>query len=217
MTPEALIEQHPLIYHMAEKNSWPSIREHGLLSSNEVTNRAGHSVNGTESISRTHRQNKTSYQIPDVGTIVLRDQKPMPPIQIQRALSNGMSASDWYEIINERVFFWVNESRLLTLLNARQYRDLEHDVLVLNTESLIKAHLENVRLCHMNSGNTFPFPHKRDINTFKSIVDYPTKTNGRPQKPIVELTVLGGVMDIHEHVLEVRVMKGSEVLGHLPV
>lgn len=24
MTPEALIEQHPLIYHMAEKNSWPS-------------------------------------------------------------------------------------------------------------------------------------------------------------------------------------------------
>lgn len=202
---------------MAEHGSWPSIKNNGLLTSNEVFARSCSDPTTLVSLQRCHRPQKISRDVAEIGQIILRDQLPMPPHQIMRALPDGMTPEDWYSVINERVFFWTEEERLHRLLKARQYRSLEHDVLTLDTASLLQNHIENVRLCHMNSGNAFPMPHKRDLNTFKCIEDYEVTSTGRPKKPVVELTVLGGVIDIADYVIEVRVMRGSEVLSHVPL
>lgn len=200
---------------MAEKDSWPSIKQHGLLTSNEVISRSGITNEHAATKQRSHRNDKEIFDVKELGQIVLRDQVPMPPERLEKALEGGITPDEWYYIINERVFFWAEEHRLLRLLNARLYRDLEHDVLTIDTESLIKAHFENIRICHMNSGNTFPAPHKRGADLFKKIEDYETRANGNPSKPVVEITVLGGVPDISNHVTHVRRMKGSEVLHDL--
>jgi hypothetical protein len=39
---------------------------------------------------------------------------------------------------------WAEESRLLGLLKARLYRDLEHDVLTINSKSLITAYQSSI-------------------------------------------------------------------------
>lgn len=215
MTPEKLIELYPQIYHMAERDSWPSIREHGLMSSNEVVRRSGTTGQAAINLRRKHRAAKLSVQVPSIGTVVLRDQIPMPPKRISDALPQGVSASDWYEVINQRVFFWAEEERLHRLLNARQYRHLEHDVLTVNTASLLGAHAERMRLCHMNSGNTFPVAFDRNADIFKRIEDYNVNTKGNPVKRVVEVTILDGVPDIAQHVLQVRRMKGSDVISEL--
>ena len=59
---------------------------------------------------------------------------------------------------------WADEERLLRLLNATHYKALEHDVLTIDTASMVAAYEPSMWLCHMNSGNTFPMPTPRDID-----------------------------------------------------
>lgn len=212
MTPAELVGLYPVIYHMAELGTWESIRDHGLLSSNEVARRSGATGQAALALRRHHRPANTTVDVPGIGRVVLRDQIPMPPARIQRTLPDGLTSADWYELINDRVFLWAEEHRLHRLLNARQYRDLEHDVLTVDTSSLVAGHAGNIRLCHMNSGNTFPAMTRRSPDIFKPIADYELTRNGRPRKKVVEVTVLHGIPDIASHVREVKRMRGSTVL-----
>lgn len=215
MTPDQLVAAYPRMYHMAEVGTWPSIRQHGLLSSNEVVRRSAAQGAAAVALRRGHRAGKVTVPVPGLGDLVLRDQIPMSPDRITRALPPGVSASDWYELINDRVFFWAEEHRLHRLLNGREYGHLEHDVLTLDTASLVQAHHDRIRLCHMNSGNTFPAMTKRSPEIFKPIADYQVTRTGRPRKAVVEITVLGGVPDIRQHVVEARRMRGEQVRGVL--
>jgi len=211
-----LAARYPCLYHMAERDAWASIRDRGLLSAIAVLDLF--QVNGAQraALSSAHRPDKVTVGA-GCGQIVLRDQKPMEATRLATALLNGVTPRDWYETINSKVFFWVQEERLCGLLNARPYRMLEHDVLVINTASFVAAHENQIWLCHMNSGNTFPVPHKRDLTAFKRIANYPTKSSGAPAKEVVELVVDYEVLDIAQHVIEVRRMRAREVLGVIPL
>lgn len=76
----------------------------------------------------------------------------------------------------EQVFFWAEEHRLHGLLGARDYRNLEHDVLTIDSAPSVREYANNIWLCHMNSGNTWPMLHARGIDIFKRIADYPANT-----------------------------------------
>jgi hypothetical protein len=209
----ALIKRYPQLYHMAEVDTWPSIRQHGLLSASEVLRRAGRA----DAMRSEFRLEKVSVQVPRMGHIVLRDQKPMSPERLRIALTDETTPEEWYQLINDRVFLWAREERLLRLLNAREYRNLDHDVLTIDTASLLAAHAGRISLCPMNSGNTLPVPHPRGRDAFRRIVDYPTRKSGRPVKEVVEVTVDDHVLDVATHVVAVRRMRGARVLGELPL
>ena len=216
MNLDKLVARYPRLYHMAERDAWPSIRDRGLLSTTAVLDKFG--VKGAKrfELESTHRPEKVVVG-EGAEKIVLRDQKPMETSRLATALLNGVTPRQWYETINSKVFFFVEEHRLHGLLNARPYKKLEHDVLVLDTASFVEAHEEEIWLCHMNSGNTFPFAHPRDLGAFKRIAGYPTKVRGGPDKEVVELLVDHHVPDIADHVIEVRRMKAKGVLGPLPL
>jgi hypothetical protein len=214
---EELIRRYPTLYHMAEADSWPSIRRHGLLSATEVVRRAGLIGAQHEILRSQHRPEKVAVHVAGIGTVVLRDQKPMSERRLRTALVDGTTPQQWYKLINSHVFFWVKEERLHGLLTAVEYVDCEHDVLAVDTASLLSVHAKRVRLCHMNSGNTLPFPQPRGRHIFKTIADYPATSTGRPLKEVVELTVQDHVEDIVRHVVQVRRMKGRSVIEHLPL
>ncbi|MGY3306898.1 hypothetical protein ACVK1X_006229 [Pseudomonas sp. PvR086] len=210
---ERLIELYPRVYHMAESGAWDSIRTRGLMSATAVLDHLA--VGGVDraQYESEHRGEKMDVRAGDPSHIVLRDQKPMPEGRLIRALTDGTTPRQWYELINSKVFFWAEEKRLHGLLGARDYRRLEHDVLTLDSATFIPAYAEAIWLCHMNSGNTWPMPHRRGTDIFRRIPDYPVKRSGKPDKTIVELVVDYAVPDIAKFVLEVRRMKGNEVLG----
>jgi len=79
----------------------------------------------------------------------------------------------------------------------------------------LATHGDQIELCHMNSGNTFPIPHHRGRNAFRPIAEYPVHKNGAPVKQVVEVTVLRQVENIAQHVVEVRRMRGETVLRKL--
>lgn len=212
MTLEKLIELYPRIYHMAERGAWDSIRQHGLMSATAVLDHF--KLEGDERIpfESAHRGQKMEVRAGDPSSIILRDQKPMPEERLLKALANGTTPQQWYELINNKVFFWVEEERLHRLLGARDYRKLEHDVLTLDSSTFIPAYAEKIWLCHMNSGNTWPYPHSRSREVFLKIPDYPVSRSGKPVKKVVELVVDYSVPDVADHVVQVRRMKGSDVL-----
>ena len=215
MNLEKLIEMYPRVYHMAERGAWDSIRTHGLMSTTAVLDHLEVEGDDRARFESEHRDQKMDLRAGHPSNIVLRDQKPMPEGRLLQALTDGTTPQQWYELINEKVFFWVEEERLHRLLGARDYRNLEHDVLTLNSAALIPAYAEKIWLCHMNSGNTWPIPHRRGTEVFRRIEDYPVRPSGSPAKAVVELVVDYAVPNIAEYVVEVRRMKGSEVLGVL--
>jgi len=209
---DKLIELYPRVYHMAECSAWDSIRKRGLMSATAVLDHLAVPDGDRARYESEHRGVKMDVRAGDPSHIVLRDQKPMPEGRLIRALTDGTTPRQWYELINGKVFFWTEEARLHGLLGARDYRHLEHDVLTLDSSTFIPAYAHAIWLCHMNSGNTWPMPHRRGTDIFRRIADYPVTRIGKPVKPVVELVVDYAVPDIADYVVEVRRMRGSEVL-----
>lgn len=206
------IDLHPNLYHMAEADSWESIQEHGLLSISAILDL--HGITGTEreQYETHHRAEMMSVCSQQAPKMVIRDQKPMFPARISQGLMNGILPEQWYYFINQKVFFWAKRERLFRLLNARYYRDIEHDVLTINTRSFVLDNLDSIKICHMNSGNALPVAHGRDYSIFKHINEYPTKPNGNPTKEVVEVTADYSVRNIRDYVIKVERIIGNDIL-----
>lgn len=208
---DKLIERYPYVYHMADADTWMSIQRRGLLSATAALDTLGVAGALRVRLESGHRPEMTSLHPGHADDIVLRDQRPMPPDRLRHALPPALTPEQWYELINSKVFFWVSPERLGRLL--RSYRNAQHDVLRVDTASLLANHADRTWLCHMNSGNTWPIPHRRDVDIFKRIPDYPANSLGNPIKEVVELVIDYAVPDIVNHVVDVRRMQGDEVLS----
>lgn len=215
---EELITNCPTLYHMAERGSWASIKQYGLLSTSALLDHyAVQPPNRTE-IESQHRPRSVEVTRKGLPKAVVRDQIPMSDAGLRRALPDRLTPSDWYELLNAKAFFWLSEDRLHKLTNAKAYRDKEHDIVEVDTRSLINAHRESIWLCPINSGCTKPMPHPRDETIFARIADYPynywRERRSRKER-VVELSVDHSVKDIRNHVRRVIVKRGMEVLSVL--
>ncbi len=215
-----LIRDCPTLYHMAERGSWPSIRQHGLLSTSALLDLYGVQGARRMAIEGCRRPEGVTVEHPTLRPALIRDQKPMDDAGLRMCLLDGLTPEDWYRCLNNRVFFWLTRERLLRLLNARPYRDTEHDVIELDTASLIAAHQPAIRLSPINSGTTKPFPStasKRGRDTFLPIAEYSYarwRAQGRKAgERVVELTVEYAVPDVARLVRRVTAMRGGAVVG----
>jgi hypothetical protein len=127
-----------------------------------------------------------------------------------------MTPAEWYRELNRRAFFWVDEERVRDLLRGRAYRDRSHDVLTVDTASLVAAHADAITLAPINTGSTIYNPRPRGIGTFLSIADYPFdewRRRRSRRKAVTELAVDRGVPDILEHTLVVESRQGDDVIA----
>ena len=215
---EELITDCPTLYHMAERGSWQSIKRYGLLSTSALLDHYAVEPPRRTEIESRHRPESVEVTGNGLPRAVVRDQIPMSDSGLRRALPDRLSPADWYELLNAKAFFWLSETRLHKLTNAKAYRDREHDVLEVDTRSLIEAHRDAIWLCPINSGCTKPMPHPRDERIFARIPDYPYahwRERRRRQERVVELAVDHSVEDIRDHVRRVVVKRGTEVLSVL--
>jgi hypothetical protein len=208
----------PVLYHMAEAGSWPSIRTHGLLSTSALLDLFH--ITGPDRC-RLESQRRPEGMLltdPTLGQALVRDQKPMDDDGLRRCLKDGLSPQVWYRMLNRRVYFWLTQDRLIRLLEAKPYRDKPHDVLALDARSLIDACRDRITLSPINSGATKPFPAPRGKDTFLPIAAYPYAA-WRAKRPkgerVVELTVTDRVPDPSRFVLSVTEMRGRTVLRTL--
>jgi len=215
MEPELLIKTFPRLYHMAERDAWPSIRQHGLLSTTALLDLF--EINGAQrtALEEAHRPESVIITHPKYGKATVRDQKPMDDKGLTRCLT-GVTPREWYRILNRKTFFWLTEERFRTLIGARAYRKKEHCLIVVDTRKLVEQHMERVYLSPMNSGCTKPMPHPRSKETFLPLRDYPfadwAQKRHHPQKAIVELAVDYSVPNINSMTVRVEIWNANGVV-----
>jgi hypothetical protein len=215
MQKDELVERYPMLFHMASAGSWPTIRTHGLWTTQQIvatSQGAFHDAALTE-----RRPRSITAEHPTLGRVTIRDQAPLRLQFLERCLTD-MSVLQWLATLNDRVFFWLHPDKLEKLLGARLYRSSEQDVLVIDTKSLLDAHQDRVRLSPVNSGATlYPNATARGSGTFTTIEDYPYTERRRKKtvsEAVTELAVVDGVHDIREHVIRVERRRGHDILKH---
>ncbi len=176
-----------MVYHMAELGSWPSIQQHGLLSTSALLDLFGVTGAARSKIESEWRPSCIPVARQSLGQAMIRDQKPMPP-QILKRLLTDMTPKEWYELINRKTFFWADRTRLEWMLNA--YRGRAHCVLVVQTRMLLDRHLNELWLSAINSGSTYR-DHPRGKGTFKRVQDFSSRW-------VAEVAIDYGVPDISE-------------------
>lgn len=169
MTPEEVADRHPHIYHMAELDSWPSIKEHGLLSTTALLKLFEVSSDKRRKIESEWRPRPEAIDHPEHGTAVIRDQK-MPPIELDPQLVD-LTRQEWYKYLNGKTFFWAERKRLANFLFA--YGRRPHCVLIVDTLALLSRHGSRASLCSINSGFTKQRA-RRGSETFKPIAKFPS-------------------------------------------
>lgn len=203
---ERFISKYPSLYHMAEEKSWDSIRKYGLLSVSTLIDLFGVGGAKRHELYSKWRGNKSHILRHSVhGRAIVRDQHPIPPARLKKVLDHGLTPEQWYEYLNCRCFFWVDECRLSKMMGF--YKGEIHDVIVVDTMKLVERHLERITVSHINSGTVRNGKHRRGKETFQSIDSFPLFGPGK--QDVAELTVEGGVPDIEELAIQVTRRKGS--------
>lgn len=151
-------------YHLAEPANLPSIRRHGLLSTDRLMKLA--SIEGAELEAALGRHRSDNVVLPN--GVVIRDQSPMPPRALARTLPSGVAPSDWYRFLNRFAFLWATQERLNRHLIA--FRKRPQALLVFDAVRLIKERGDDLLLSPINSGNAMRRAAPRSYELF---VPYP--------------------------------------------
>lgn len=214
-----LIRLYPELFHVAADDSWPQIKRHGLLSPTALVTRWGVKQGGPQSAILGHRRSESRIlEHPDYGTAVLRHQKALHEPSLENCLDD-LTVAEWYDLLNDRVFFFLQRGRLEQVLGARLYRGDAHTVITLNTKSLVAAHEDEIELSAINSGYAQRHSAEpRGSATFQSIEEFthPSRAHASTKTlDVAELAVRRGVRDIGEHVVRVERMRDGTVLERL--
>jgi len=161
-----LTRLYPEAYHMAADGSWPSIARHELLSTAALVERWEIGEPGIRSsLLMRRRPESVAIEHPTHGVAFVRDHKPINEAALADALID-MTPEQWFEVLNERVFFFLQKRRLESLLGA--YLKAPQIVITVDTGSLVAAHKERIELCRINSG--FAQPHNKSPRNRRSFL-----------------------------------------------
>jgi len=214
---DQFVYNYPLLYHMAEGNSWDSIRMHGLLSTSGLLDLFN--VNGTQRINIESCRRPSSVHIkhPVYGVAIIRDQIPLSENKLIACL-DGCTPTEWYELLNGKVFFWPTEERIMRLLSARAYRDRKHTIIIVDSNLMIREYLSKTYLSPINTGAVVYKPTPRRPGTFVPFLNWPSdvkRGSGKLKKAVAEVAIDYGVPDLVNFVTSVVEGKNGKIIQHI--
>jgi hypothetical protein len=167
------------LYHLAEVDNLDSILKHGLVSTRRLVRMANLDELQQKALLRSHRRDSVRL----TKGVLIRDQRPMPPTALARALDDDLKPSDWYELLNGFVFFWPDQKRL-----ERQRRacgDRPQILLTFNSAALLARFGAEAFVSPINSGNARRKAVRRGRDTLVSYrtwsqAGWPTGRRTRP-------------------------------------
>ncbi len=215
ITADELIELHPKLFHMAEEDTWESIRDSGLLSTSALLDRFEVKGDQRKEIEEKNRRTSKTICHANYGFSVIRDQIVMTDGALKKCLE-GLSPLEWYKILNSKVFFWPTEKRLSSLFNARAYRGKTQTILTIDTKSFLGKYAGKIMLSPINSGSTIFKPQPRGLSTFLPMSEFPfeqwKQKRRSKKKAIAEVTIDYSVPDIKDFVESVVHVRDKEII-----
>ncbi len=206
MNVSELISTYPRVFHSASGLAWPSIKQHGLLSTERLLHLFDVSPERQKELLTQRRSKSVKLAAPGLPSAVIRDQKPMK--FLEEKIEPGGYVESFLTAINSRVFFWPIVERLERLRNAKEYRNVEQVILHIDTKMLVERYEFQIELCRFNSGAITQRNHPlRSRESWVAIGRYPhseyRRRHGRVGA-LAEVTVLDAVPDVLELVVDIE-------------
>lgn len=211
LSPEDLAAKHPRLYHVTDPDARPGILRHGLLPTSGLLSLFEVPAADRPAIERRRRPAGVTLTHRVHGSAVITDNLPLSEAALASCLDDGLAPGDWLAMLNERVFFWPDQESLGRLLSARLNRRRDRLVLVLDTLSLARRHGRRMELSAINTGSTIRKTARRGLATFVPLGLHSygawRRLRGGLDR-IREVTVVGGVDDVADHLIEHRRVPG---------
>src|ERR1700730_3694567 len=171
------------LYHLTEADNLDSILKRGLMSSKRLVGMVNLPERERKTLLRNHRPECVRL----AKGVLIRDQRPMPPTALSRALDEDLKPSDWYELLNGFVFFWSDPKRLERQRCA--CGDRSQILLTFDSAALFGHFGASAFVSPINSGNARRKAARRGLTTLLSYktwsqAGWPT---GRRKRPPVEV------------------------------
>ena len=196
-----------LAFHIADAENWSAIQRTGLHSTTALIARDRLSAEAARLFAGYRGEN---MRLPSGA--VIRDQRPMPPSALRRCLDAGLSPQAWYDLVNGKVFFWLQVERLDRHLAACRARP--QVVVAVDLRRMLARHGEAAFVTPFNVGNARRRPASRGRRTFVRLdawlgTRWETEApQGRPARarsyPPAEIAIEGSVPDLMDFVVETR-------------
>lgn len=188
-----------------------AIRQIGLLPASALLELFGIEGEARRLLEEERRPTGITLHHPAHGTATINDNAPLQTAALAACLDGGLTPADWMRELNRRVFFWPDREAVTALLNAPLNRHRDRAVLTIDTLSLASRHASRVELSPINSGSTMRKPARRGPATFTPLGAHPLTAwralrGGRDR--IREVTIVGPVPDIADHIVAVDVVPG---------
>jgi hypothetical protein len=208
MKDERLLSTHPLVFHVTTRRNWLGIKKRGLLSTAVLLDLFD--VNGPlrNAILRNHRPRSRDLEHAQHGTAKIRDQESLNPKKLASCLLD-MSMEQWFELLNQMVFFFPTKEQAEKFLRLPKYVIDEQIVISIPMRALISRHRHKIRLSAINSGATLYDPQKRGSGTFQDIDAF------HLSRKIREVTVIDGVPGVASIAERIEVFRNGQALETL--
>jgi hypothetical protein len=160
---EGALDRLPaVVYHLTHAGNGPSIARVGLHPAAVLMRAAGVDGSGASAY--------RSQTVALTGGIFLRNQRPMPPKALSRCLDPPLTPRDWYELVNIRVFFWLDKERLSRHWAAS--RSSPQICYTVSTTRLLERYAAFIEVSPFNSGSALRRAAKRGHRTFVPLMDW---------------------------------------------
>ncbi len=185
MTPDEIAARHPKLYHLTEAGSWPTVERYGLLSTELLLKLFNVPASDRARLLTRRRPKAVPLSHPVHGQAVINDNAPLHEGKLAVCLDDGLTPSDWLQMLNSRVFFWTDEKRLGGLQSASGNAKRDKTVLVFDTYKLASACLASAEITPFNTGSTLRRPVRRGLSTFAPLanLDFASWQKQRRKKP----------------------------------
>ena len=172
------------LYHLAEADNLPSILQHGLMSTESLLGLVGMPQAERGVLLRRHRPD--SFRLSK--SVLIRDQRPMPPSALARALVGGLEPADWYALLNGYVFLWPDRDRMERQRQACGGRP--QALFTFDGMALLSRFGRDAFASPINSGNARRKPALRGRHTLVPYADWlrhgwPTGSRARPPAEVL--------------------------------
>jgi hypothetical protein len=146
-----------IAYHLADIRNLKSIQAHGLLSTQRLVEL---SANADRSILRRHRPEEKYL---DFGSFI-GGQGNMQRKSLKRALRSGLAPEDWFELLNSKVFFWLDLNRLNCHRAARKRQ--KQVVLAIDARRMLDEYAPLASVTPINSSHAMRTMAPGNLSTF---------------------------------------------------
>ena len=190
MTPEQFLTRCKIVCHIAPAGVWEQISKTGFRTAEQLILDADLTDEERQRLLSTPRREAVQLRVQGED-VTLKDQGPLfARKDLKSALDSGLDVSDWIHLLNQRVYFFVDETPMKKYLDKYVEVAGAQDVIWLSPFKLIQ--LEGVQL-ELASQNTAAIARKtgsqKTSETFVPLFRFPDR------KP-AEVTAFGGLEDL---------------------